>query len=88
MHKLNGSDPDLIAVGADAEVVVGQDVGCGDVAIDVVVRGLFTSICIQLVTSALVNHVSTVSSHLNGPAPSVKRVEMRLRWERRSRERG
>ena len=76
MHEPTGSGTDLIAVGPDAEVVVGQDVGCGDVAIDVVVRGLFTSICIQLVTSALVNHVTTGASHLNRPAPSVERVEM------------
>ena len=40
MHEPTGSGTDLIAVGPDAEVVVGQDVGCGDVAIDVVVRGL------------------------------------------------
>ena len=62
MHEPTGSGTDLIAVGADAEVVVGQDVGCGDVAIDVVVRGLFTSICIQLVTVALVFHVSMAPS--------------------------
>ena len=41
MHEPTGSGTDLIAVGPDAEVVVGQDVGCGDVAVDLVVRSLF-----------------------------------------------
>ena len=40
MHEPTGSGTDLIAVGPDAEDVVGQDVGSGDVAIDVVVRSL------------------------------------------------
>ena len=39
MHSRSGTD--LIAVGPDAEIIVGQDVGRGHVAVDVVVRSLF-----------------------------------------------